>query len=313
MSAETWSASAPSNIAIIKYMGKAPGNLPLNPSLSYTTPDCYSTVSITVDPEAIEDTWVADDPDSPLLTASERARFLRHVQLIKAHYGCEAHVVVRGKNNFPLGCGLASSASSFAALTQAVSAACASLTDKTPASVQQMAQWSRVASGSSCRSFYTPWSLWDGEQVSAVDLPLMRHMVVVVSADKKAVSSSQAHQRVLSSDVFMGRSNRANKRLEAVLLAFDHGNWRQIFELVWAEFWDMHALFETANPSFGYMTPGSIAVLNLVRQYWRQHNDGPLVTMDAGPNVHLLFRQDQQQHQKRLGAQLGAYQVLGDS
>jgi len=173
MSAETWSASAPSNIAIIKYMGKAPGNLPLNPSLSYTTPDCYSTVSITVDPEAIEDTWVADDPDSPLLTASERARFLRHVQLIKAHYGCEAHVVVRGKNNFPLGCGLASSASSFAALTQAVSAACASLTDKTPASVQQMAQWSRVASGSSCRSFYTPWSLWDGEQVSAVDLPLM--------------------------------------------------------------------------------------------------------------------------------------------
>jgi diphosphomevalonate decarboxylase len=311
MSAETWSASAPSNIAIIKYMGKAPGNVPLNASLSYTTPDCYSTVSVTADPTLTQDVWVADDPEAPSLSAAEQARFLSHVQRVRAHYDCTAPLAVRGKNNFPLGCGLASSASSFAALTRAVSAASASITGTPPASEAQCARWSRQASGSSCRSFYHPWSVWDGERVRAVDLPRMRHMVVVVSAEKKAVSSSAAHQRVLTSALFAGRADRANKRLEAVLTAFDHGDWRQVFSLVWAEFWDMHALFETATPGFGYMTPKSIAVMHIVRQYWHEHNDGPLVTMDAGPNVHLLFRQDQQQHQQRLLSRLNAYQILG--
>lgn len=55
----------------------------------------------------------------------------------------------------------------------------------------------------------------------------------------------------------------------------------------------MHALFETANPSFGYMTSHSLALLNLVRELWSRDGDGPLVTMDAGPNVHLIWRSEQ--------------------
>ena len=71
------------------------------------------------------------------------------------------------------------------------------------------------------------------------------------------------------------------------------------FELSWAEFWDMHALFETSKPSFGYMTPGSLEVLRYVRgATWdatvgqpgeESAGRGPLITMDAGPNVHLLY------------------------
>jgi len=53
----------------------------------------------------------------------------------------------------------------------------------------------------------------------------------------------------------------------------------------------MHALFETSRPSFGYMTSGSLEVLRGVKQLtWEKSGDGPLVTMDAGPNVHLLYR-----------------------
>ena len=53
----------------------------------------------------------------------------------------------------------------------------------------------------------------------------------------------------------------------------------------------MHALFETAQPSFGYMTPGSLETLRYVRSAtWEKTGDGPIVTMDAGPNVHLLYR-----------------------
>ena len=62
----------------------------------------------------------------------------------------------------------------------------------------------------------------------------------------------------------------------------------------------MHALFETAMPSFGYMSSGSLSVLKQLRDFWNVEGDGPLVTMDAGPNVHCLLRTHQE----------GAYQGL---
>jgi diphosphomevalonate decarboxylase len=57
----------------------------------------------------------------------------------------------------------------------------------------------------------------------------------------------------------------------------------------------MHALFATSQPAFSYFLPDTLAALNWVSKYWESENDGPLVTMDAGPNVHLLFRSDQTQ------------------
>ena len=64
----------------------------------------------------------------------------------------------------------------------------------------------------------------------------------------------------------------------------------------------MHRLFETSTPAFSYMTEGSKEVLNYCEQQFKKFQDGPIVTMDAGANVHLLFRPDQsaklEQYQK---------------
>lgn len=55
----------------------------------------------------------------------------------------------------------------------------------------------------------------------------------------------------------------------------------------------MHSLFETSRPPFSYFLPSTIQLLNTLRYHWEQTGDGPLVTMDAGPNIHLLWRPDQ--------------------
>jgi diphosphomevalonate decarboxylase len=57
----------------------------------------------------------------------------------------------------------------------------------------------------------------------------------------------------------------------------------------------MHKLFETSTPSFGYMTVGSHEVLEDCQSLWNKWQDGPLVTMDAGANVHLLFQHSKTQ------------------
>ena len=42
-----------------------------------------------------------------------------------------------------------------------------------------------------------------------------------------------------------------------------------------------------------YMNEGTMKALLMLHKIWVDRNDGPLVTMDAGSNIHLLFRPDQ--------------------
>lgn len=299
---KTWQADACSNIALIKYMGKLEGqtsNVPTNASLSFTLNKLFTRVRLTaIDGKA--DRWqplLAEGLEPIQLSEKGQKRFLAHLQTMKlAFQVTDQCFLVESANSFPSDCGLASSASSFAALTKAAALA---LNDYYPrawaSDMATLSSLSRKGSGSSCRSFFAPWSEWSGEQAQSVDLPYqdLIHQAVVVEAKIKSVSSSEAHKRVATSELFIGRTARAEKRLQELKAAMQEKQWQNCFEICWAEFWDMHALFETAKPSFGYFSDKSIFVLNLVRQHWLSFQDGPIVTMDAGANVHLLWRRDQ--------------------
>ena len=93
--------------------------------------------------------------------------------------------------------------------------------------------------------------------------------------------------------MFHSRADRAEQRLKELKDALIQRIWAWAYQISWAEFWDMHSLFETSQPPFGYMTSESLKVLTSLRNHWQHNHDGPLVTMDAGANVHLLFRKDQ--------------------
>ena len=117
---------------------------------------------------------------------------------------------------------------------------------------------------------------------------------MILEDSKKQVSSSQAHIQVLTSSLFSGRVERAENRLQRLTESLKNEDWQSSYQLCWEEFWDMHVLFETSVPSFGYLNGSAITALNELRNYWNDKKDGPLVTMDAGPNIHLLFRADQE-------------------
>jgi diphosphomevalonate decarboxylase len=52
---------------------------------------------------------------------------------------------------------------------------------------------------------------------------------------------------------------------------------------------DLHGLMMTSDPSFILLKPGTLKVIELVREF-RQDTKIPLCfTLDAGPNVHLLY------------------------
>lgn len=298
MNTQVWKSSAPSNIALIKYMGKVPGqaNQTVNPTLSYTLKHLISEVEISLSHDSHD--HYEPLPDSNfVVTGPHEKKFLNFLQTIKSKFNSQHKFVVKSRNNFPSDCGLASSASSFAALTAAATKAICDLNDQPQLSLQQQALLSREGSGSSCRSFFSPWGFWSEDAVSEIQLPYnnLYHMVFIVSKTQKKVSSSEAHKRVVTSSLFEGRSTRARVRLGQLVEAFQLKNWQKAYEICWAEFWDMHALFETSTPSFGYMLPETMEVLNWIRDFWKMIGDGPIVTMDAGPNIHFLFRPDQKE------------------
>lgn len=308
-----WQTDASPNIALIKYMGKQDydSNLPANASLSYTLSDLKTVVELESTTEN-SDRWEALHDKNlayiPKLDAEEQQRFLRHLQMLKKYFNYQGNFIVRSANSFPAGCGIASSASSFAALTLCAVKALQELTGQKIQDVAVIADLSRRGSGSSCRSLFGPWVLWEGDKVKQLELPYFKllHQVVVVSSHKKQVSSSEAHKRVKTSLLYEGRTQRAEKRLEELFTAFTHKDWSLAADIVWQEFWDMHVLFETSYPPFGYMESNSLIVLDYVRALWEAEKDGPITTMDAGPNVHLLYRQDQEEMAKKVRSDLSS-------
>ncbi len=282
------------NIALIKYMGKRDPdhNVPCNPSLSYTLPHLKTTVVVTDAPNG-PDRWeylsAAGNVAISLSPEGER-RFLGHVRKLCDLWDHPQSVLVRSANNFPADAGIASSASSFSAATKAV----ATFLRRHETAIQ-LARLSRTGSGSSCRSFFAPWCVWDGDTIDALDFPVgdLLHMVVIVDDGRKSVSSSDAHRRVSTSARFAGREDRARLRMNQLLQALENSDWRSAYEISSAEFQDMHELFHTSDPPFRYRTPDSDRIIQECGDFWTTHRDGPIVTMDAGPNVHFLFRQDQ--------------------
>lgn len=295
-------ASAPSNIALIKYMGKTDSkvNRPANSSLSFTLDKLRTFVRIRLNTELQNDSWKNYERTDLLpisLSDKGQQKFLAHFQMLKQEFKIKGFFEIESANNFPSDCGLASSASSFAALTQVAHdwAVAQSAGAFAPYRPKELARLSQRGSGSSCRSFFSPWSLWHADGAEAIGLPYqnLKHQVILCDTQIKSVSSSEAHRLVTTSDLFKGRPERAEERLKQLIQSMRVQDWKKSFEICWNEFWDMHLLFHTSQPAFIYMNDISLKVLREILAYWQNHQDGPLVTMDAGSNIHLMYRVDQ--------------------
>lgn len=281
-------------------MGKTDSvlNKPCNTSLSYTLNHLKTFVRIKHEASLTADTWKAlirTDLRPIELSEKGREKFLNFFIKLKNEFGIHGYFQIESANNFPSDCGLASSASSFAALTKVTHEWAIQNNSMINKNLEVLAELSQQGSGSSCRSFFTPWAVWSSDHVQQIKFPFLnlKHQVILCDESIKSVSSSQAHKLVLLSDLFPGRPERAENRYLQLVSALKTNDWKSAFEICWNEFWDMHNLFHTAKPAFMYMNAQSQMVLQNLLAYWQRVGDGPLVTMDAGSNIHLLYRPDQ--------------------
>jgi diphosphomevalonate decarboxylase len=339
-------AKAPSNIALVKYMGKVSveGNLPANGSLSMTLDSLCTLARVRRGRAGLQ--WNADlfsghekvgsfPAIVPALSENGRQRILRHAQRVLeeapqvlAAHGLEVRLPegleLGAANTFPAASGIASSASSFAAVTWSVAASLVESFDEFQKAwsdsislKRALASISRKGSGSSCRSMEGPFVRWEGEaawRVDGVQLPEMTDLVLLAGKEEKEVSSSDAHKRVLSSPLWQGRVERVAHRLEQVQSALRNGDFMALSNTVWEESWEMHSLFHTSKPPFTYWLPRSLELLRfLMKPESAVGLAPPVVTMDAGPNVHLLVpTAEAQEWRSRIQIAFPGLEVLED-
>ncbi|KAI4123611.1 MAG: hypothetical protein LQ338_005182 [Usnochroma carphineum] len=203
------------------------------------------------------------------------------------------------KNNFPTAAGLASSAAGFAALVRSI----ANLYHL-PHSPTELSLIARQGSGSACRSLLGGYVAWDqGLLPDGTDSlarlvaprshwPEMRALILVVSAEKKDVSSTAGMQATVhTSPLFQTRATqvvpKAMREMEDAILQRDFEAFARI---TMRESNSFHATCLDTDPPIFYLNDVSRAAIRGVEIV--NEKAGRVVagyTFDAGPNCVVYY------------------------
>jgi diphosphomevalonate decarboxylase len=307
------SVFAPVNIAWIKYMGKTAGQ-PSNPSLSMTLSNSGTRTRIERigDAQKFQFRFSEQGYVPPPVGLAKVNAFLSDLGSFRSVLepaGFSVKVTpglyqIHTRNTVPAGTGIATSASGFAALTLAWAGVLCGAdlprfrerysTD--PGLRKALAAVSARGSGSSCRSFGGPFVEWDPDAGITESSPRESYtdFILLLETNEKAVSSSEAHQRVRTSPGFAGREERVRARLSRVREGLSGSKSDLLPSIVLEEAIDMHELFHTSQPSFRYFNAESEAWIRRIRESWIPGCEtvlpsrNAILTFDAGANAHLF-------------------------
>ena len=302
-------ACASPNIALIKYWGNRDQalRLPSNPSLSMNLAGLTTITTVEFDPALKQDVFVLGGREIGGQGLERVSRFLDQVRIKTSEVLRSTHEAKRSgaktsevstlfahvdsRNNFPPGAGLASSASGFAALAVAASAAAG-----LQLSEAELSRLARLGSGSACRSVpggFVEWAVGADDRssyacsIAPADHWDLRDIVALIDVEHKAVGSTEGHAVADTSPLQAARVATAPDRLaqaRSAVLARDFAALAGVVEL---DSLMMHAVMITSSPVLMYWQPATIAVMHAVRQ-WRANGLAAGATIDAGPNVHVI-------------------------
>jgi len=286
-------AVAHANIAFVKYWGDADPSLhlPANPSISMNLDSLQTVTTVAFQAERETDAVTVDEApaDPPTLR-----RVTAHLDRVRALAGIDLRASVTSRNNFPVGAGLASSASAFAALALAATAALGLTLAE-----DRLSALARLGSGSACRSIpsgFVEWTAGDSHAASfarSIAPPThwpLRDCIAIVSAAHKAVGSAEGHARAPSSPLHHARVAGAAARVAACRAAILSRDLPALGKAMEVDTVMMHAVAMTSRPPIYYWTPATLRVIHAVLA-WRAEGLPVYYTIDAGPNVHCLCQE----------------------
>jgi diphosphomevalonate decarboxylase len=308
----TVSWRSPSNIALIKYWGKTGRQLPVNPSLSMTLSEAYTETKLTALPCKTEDTSELDFWFEGKQNLAFGERIKRYLQSVTDIFPWlkQVNLKLETYNTFPHSAGIASSASSFSALALCLCSLDAELCGILLDELEFRSKASfvaRLGSGSACRSLFPGFTVWGtsralsgSSDLTAVPLSevhpvfkTLRDTIIIVNNQEKSVSSTEGHNRMTGHPFAEARIRQARKNTSDLLEAIKCGDKQTFIRIVENEALTLHALMMTSDEGFMLMHPETVRIINRIQELRKESGLDICFTLDAGPNVHLLYFEDQ--------------------
>ena len=298
---------SPSNIALIKYWGKRPIQIPENASISFTLNEAYSETFLSFKPRSNGEPKVTFR-----FEGSKEEAFAARIEKFLSSLQGEMPFIedytfeVESSNSFPHSSGIASSASSMSALSLCLCDMEQLILSNHLSKAQRLRRSSHIArlgSGSASRSVIPKLAVW-GKSVhvpnsadeyavayNGVDsvFDSFHDDVLIVSKEKKSVSSSQGHALMDGNIYAKARYQQADQNMKLLLSSMKEGDLWTFGKIVEDEALSLHALMMCSDPSFILMKPNTLQVIESIRKFRKDTKVPIFFTLDAGPNVHILY------------------------
>jgi len=305
--------SAPTNIACIKYWGKASieYNTPINSSVSVTLDQsdlCAMTTASASLSYTEDKLWlngIEETPNKRFYACLNQIRAMAGDKvdptsgkvIVSSEQWKQMKVHVSSYNTFPTAAGLASSAAGYAALVSAFK----ELFHAKESFPGEFTTIARQGSGSACRSLYGGFVAWRkgssengwknslAEQVcDEKHWPEIRALILVVSDQKKTTSSTTGMSNSVStSKLLQHRAEHiVDGRMSEIEKAFHDKDFPTFAKLTMADSNQFHATCLDTYPPIFYMNDVSKQIIHLIHCY-NEYSGGIRAgyTFDAGPNA----------------------------
>jgi diphosphomevalonate decarboxylase len=309
----TW--SAPSNIALVKYWGKKENQIPANPSVSFTLNNCKTitkldfvkrqnnTSASSVQAHFSFDLLFEGKPKEDFKPKIKK--FLERIQAYLPFLE-DYHFTIDTQNTFPHSSGIASSASGMAALAMNFMSLEKALNpEMTDDYFYQKASFlARLGSGSACRSIKGNVVVWGTHEntkgssnLFGVEFPRTIHenfknyqdTILLVDKGEKQVSSTVGHDLMHNHPFAERRFAQAHENLDKLSIILENGNLDEFIKIVESEALTLHAMMMTSMPYFILMKPNTLEIINAIWKFRNETKIPVCFTLDAGANVHVLY------------------------
>jgi len=308
---------APSNIAIVKYWGKFAGQIPANPSISFSLSSCHTDTKLT----CLHKQSTHDFPEiSVYYEGKIKMEFLPKIEsfikkiLPEMPWLTQYKLEIETKNTFPHSSGIASSASGMAALALCLTELEENELGKPHVDFFQRASYlARIGSGSAARSVYGGFTQWGIDALSGSSdtfaIPIseseihpvflnLRDYILLIHQGEKTTSSTAGHSLMHGHPFAESRFTQAKLQVESLRQILKTGEVMDFIQLMENEALTLHALMMSSNPSYILMKPNTLAAIEAIRQFRKDNRVEVGFTLDAGANVHLIFTESAEQQVK---------------
>lgn len=301
---------SPSNIALVKYWGKHGDQLAKNPSVSFTLDAAATDTTMHYSAKARTDEGISvvlylDGQRRADFEDRTKAYFKRLLPIYP--FLKQLDFKIETSNSFPHSAGIASSASGMSALALCL----IDLENRFFGGLesggfdmQKASYLARLGSGSACRSVFGHAALWgtlgdmdNSHEEYAISIADQLHEdfkgfhndILIISAGEKSVSSRAGHGLMDTNPYADLRYSQAKRRCSEMMQVLSNGDVERFGEILESEALTLHALMMASSPPYLLLEPNTINAIRRVQQ-WRSETKHPLYfTLDAGPNLHLLY------------------------